>query len=151
VPKHTFQSLLPNSRLRIFLCHIYIGLSIIPRTSTIRGVATRRYARNVLSKSNDQSRQQLIWFPNRRLVPIACRIISEWYTPRPLGGPGLAGMVRYVFPFFPSMLVSGLTKPAFVRSLCHGQILPRGHLRHQRSRGRGHVAVRVSALIALRS
>lgn len=29
-----------------------VGLSIIPRTSTIRGVATKQYARNALSRSS---------------------------------------------------------------------------------------------------
>ena len=39
--------------------------------------------------------------------------------------------------------------PTFVRRLRHGRILPRGDPHRQKLRGRGHAAVRVSALIAL--
>jgi hypothetical protein len=44
----------------------------------------------------------------------------------------------------------GTPKPAFFRRHRHGRILPRGHPHRQTPRGRGHVAVRVSVLIALR-
>ena len=53
------------------------GLSIIPRTSTTQGVATKQYAQNVLSKSSDPNRRPHTWLPNRRLVLTACRSISE--------------------------------------------------------------------------
>ena len=86
--------------------HAFVGhtrgrISIIPRTSTTRGVATKRYARNALSRSSDPSRPQLIWFPNLRLVLTACRSISEWSILRLLGGPGLVATVRYVSLFSP--------------------------------------------------
>jgi hypothetical protein len=84
---------------RVFVSGFRGRLSITPRTSTTRGVATRRYAQNALSRSSDPNRRPLIWFPNRPLVLTACRNISGWYTPRLLGGPGLAATVRYVTLF----------------------------------------------------
>jgi hypothetical protein len=88
------------------VCCVAARLSIIPRTSTTRDVVTKRYARNALSKSSDLNRRPLIWFPNQQLVLTACKSISGWCTPRPLGGPGLAATVRFVFLFSPSAWVS---------------------------------------------
>jgi len=64
VPTPTLQPSLPHPAYatpeRTLVCHTCGRLSIIPRTLTTRGVATRRYARNALSKSSDPSRRQLI-------------------------------------------------------------------------------------------
>ena len=94
-----------------FFCHIRGRFSIIPRTSTTRGVATKRYARNAFSRSSDPSRPQLIWFPNLRLVLTACRSILGWCTPRLLGGLGSVATVRYAFSFVPPTSVSRFLTP----------------------------------------
>ena len=91
---------------RTFVYCVRGGLSIIPRTSTTRDVATKRYARNALFKSSDPNRRPLIWFPNRRLVLTAYRSTLGWCTPHPLGGPALVATVRCVSPPSPWTSVS---------------------------------------------
>lgn len=71
------------------------------------------------------------------------------YTPPPWRtGIGGDGSVCLPVCFFD--VGFGVPRPMFVRRFCQGQTLPRGRLHRQRFRGRGHVAVRVLALIALR-
>jgi len=130
------------------------------RLSHFRGV--QYYPTNInYSRCCDQAICTECFVQIKRSEPTTTHLVSEpaacpycvqehfgvVYTPPPWR-TGIGGDGSVCLPVCSLDVGFGAAEPVPVRRLCHGQILLRGHLRHQRSRG--HVAVRVSALIALR-